>query len=950
MVPVMAQRAVALETSIYNELNSAWISGFYPGVVEKAIQLEKNYPQSSLVIDGNCKKGEALVYMEQYDSAIEELEKLIPVVKDNYDIYVKSEYFLAQAYEGIEEYNTALSHYLICTKLSSKKKTSPYYETSIYKAGLVYFSSGEFKNAITNFEYVVQNGQLYTVREYYNEAIQKLFVSYNNCSQYKKTVAVFDQLKKEDFPADVYYTLCIYNADAHRALNQNKEAYDDYCAVVESGYADLAIVALKKSYVLAGEKRIGVNPADVFSKTSETFKEEPGLVREFWIRLGIDEYNKKNYKGSAEFLKNALEVEGDSSREAAIVTLYQAKILIDEKKSFAAAEKLLEENTALLENDKYSVSDSWYSTLLCCKTNLNKWKEAETVFAKIQNPGVAEKYQLASHYYNNKEYKKTISALTDIVEKDKTSKNALCGRLYASALLNDNQVSKACKVYQVLYSNGVLTPNDKVEYAKGLFKIKAYKNSVALAQESKTVEGAYVAGLGLVNLKNWSAAKESFISYIKDKNKVSDFNVLAYFYKGYCEYCLEDYRNAYVSFVRFTTDGKTAAYKYIAEAYDLSSKAALQYGDYNQAAMQTENLVKFARTDKEKQDAVIYLCDIYCDSKKYDKAISLLEPYVNSKNDFTMTALFKEAQVYEKQEDLNSADRIYEKIYTEYPKGEYAQEAMYRSGELFYSHEDYASSQKRFNKYIYKYIDGKYFDAALFFCGDCDLKLGRLDECIMLNTNLLSKYPNGSYVYGANKNLLTAYYEQENYQKALEVARVLVKNYQEQAALDGVGTKLVQLEKIVSGTDRSVAEKQNEYEKAGKAGTYKGRKIGTELVKLYAADDSTMKDAVALAGDLLKAHKEDSKEELQIAAFNAEFLGDYYSRNLRKLDAGKKYLDAAQYYRGCDEADKAATCLYSAADAFAGEGQMGDAKEVVSLLQTLYPDSKQAKAAARLIK
>ena len=184
-----------------------------------------------------------------------------------------------------------------------------------------------------------------------------------------------------------------------------------------------------------------------------------------------------------------------------------------------------------------------------------------------------------------------------------------------------------------------------------------------------------------------------------------------------------------------------------------------------------------------------------------------------------MTALFKQAQVYEKQNNLTSADMIYEKIYTEYPKGEFAQEAMYRSGELFYSHEDYAGAQKRFNKYIYKYIDGKYFDAALFFCGDCDLKLGRYDECVMLNTNLLSKYPDGSYVYGANKNLLSAYYEQENFIKALEVARLLVKKYPEQAALDGVGSKLVQLEKIVSGTDRSVAEKLNEYEKAGKAGT-----------------------------------------------------------------------------------------------------------------------------------
>lgn len=944
-----AQKSVALETTIYNELNSAWTSRFYPGVVEKAFELEKNYPQSSLIIDGNCKKSEALYYMEQYDSAIKELEKLLPLVKNDSQLNARVHYFLARSYEGIQDYRNSLLNYVEAVKISSAKKIVPYYQQSIYKAGLVYFNIGEYQNAITNLEYVIRNGNEYSAIDF-NEAIQKLFVSYNNTKHYKKTTALFAQLKKDDFPSEVYYTLCIYNADAHRALNENKQAYDSYCLVVESGHTDLAIVALKKSYVLAGEKKIGVNPADVFSKATETFSQEPGLVREFWIRLGIDEYNKKNYKAAENYLDNALKVEGNNSKEAAMITLYQAKIKVDGNKDFAAAETLLQNSTAYLETDKYKVSDSWYSTLLSCKVNLGKYNQVEQIYSKIAKPGVAEKYQLSSYLYNKKDYKKILATLKEIVEADKACKYPLCGRLYATALLKENQISKACGIYERLYRNSLLLPMDKLEYSKGLFISRAYSKAKDIALESRTVEGFYVAGLCYVNLKEWKKANDNFIAYIKDKAKVTEFNVLAYFYKGYCEYCLEDYKNAYSSFVRFTTDGKTAAYKYVTEAYDLSSKAALQYGDYTQASNQIENLIKISMSENEKQEAVIYLCDIYCDAKKYGKAISLLEPYVNAKNDFTMTALFKQAQVYEKQDNLTSADMIYEKIYTEYPKGEFAQEAMYRSGELFYSHEDYAGAQKRFNKYIYKYIDGKYFDAALFFCGDCDLKLGRYDECVMLNTNLLSKYPDGSYVYGANKNLLSAYYEQENFIKALEVARLLVKKYPEQAALDGVGSKLVQLEKIVSGTDRSVAEKLNEYEKAGKAGTYKGRKVGTELVALYANNEATMDDAVILAQELLASHSEESKDELILAAKNAEFLGDYCSHRNRYKQAGKYYLDAAQYYRGCNESEKAATCLYTAADSYIGAEQTGDAKEVIALLQRLYPESKQAKAAARLLK
>lgn len=942
-----SQTTGALQTSIYNELVWAYNSDFFPGVIEKADLLQAQFPQSSFLIEANCKKGEAFFRIGQFENAITTFETLLPRVQDSKDLKLRTVYFLAQSYHQNGEYDKAVKQYFDCASLAKKNLDSPYYEQSLYKSAQVYFVQENYKSAKTNFEYVVSNGKKFSAEDY-NESVQKLCICYNNLGQYKKTIALAEKLNQDSFPPEVYFTIIVYSADALKAVNQNREAYENYCKVMESGIPDLAIIALKKAYVLAGEKNIGVNPADIFSKTTKTFSNEPGLVREFWLRLGIDEYNNKNYKVAEQYLKNGIAVENKAVyQEAAILTLYLAKINVDGYKDFAAAESLLENNVLQLELDRYNVLNSWYSTLLCCKVNLSKWDEVPVVYKKITNPAPKEMYQLGTYYYNKKQYQEVVSLFAPVAEKDSNSNYDQLDSLYASSLLHLNQIAKACKIYKTLYSNKKLNAQGMLEYSKALFLQKDYRNSCTIALESNTAEGNYVAGLSLVNMQGWKSAESCFVSYIKQSK---DFNPLAYFYKGYCEYCQEDYRNAYVSFVRFNADSKDSDYKYRKEAYELSAKAALQYGDYNQAILQTENLVKICMNDKEQQEAVIFLSDIYCDAKKCDKAIELLNPYVNAKNDFTVEALFKLAQVYEQKLDLASADKIYVKIYTDYPRSDFAQKAMYRSGEVFYSHEDYASAQIRLKNYIYKFSEGLYSDSALFFCGDCDLKLERFDECVMLNTTLLSKYPESSYVYSANKNLLAAYYEQEYFNKALEVAKVLVKQFPEQAASDGIGKKLIQLEKIVSGTDRSVAEKLNEYEKAGKYKTYAGRKLGFELVQLYSQDESTMTDAVALSKVLLANHKEDTKEDLQLAAMNAEFLADYYLSDSQEKLASENYIKAAEYYRGADKQDEAATCLYGAVVAFENINQTADAKEVLKLMQELYPDSKQTKAAARKIK
>ena len=216
----------------------------------------------------------------------------------------------------------------------------------------------------------------------------------------------------------------------------------------------------------------------------------------------------------------------------------------------------------------------------------------------------------------------------------------------------------------------------------------------------------------------------------------------------------------------------------------------------------------------------------------------------------------------------------------------------------------------------------------------------------MQTKNLISKYPKSVYTYGAYKNLLEAYYQNENYSDALSAAKYLIQNYNEQAVSDGITARASEIEKILNGTDRRIVEKETEYKKNGGVSARAGRKSGSELVKLYSAYGSS-DDAYALAVSLIE--RQVSAEEFAEAAENSEFAADYKAGKGESEKAAGYYLNAAEYYRAAGNSDGAAKCLYSAADSFVAAGLFGDATQTADLLIKLYPKTDYARVVKRLL-
>ena len=588
------------------------------------------------------------------------------------------------------------------------------------------------------------------------------------------------------------------------------------------------------------------------------------------------------------------------------------------------------------------LSDSYYSLLMRCYAFTDDASSSIECYEKIEKPGAKDALVAATILSRRNKVQAENLIAPFIADSD-------CAKLYARLLSANQKYEQAEAVYVQLGKNKKMDGDSYIEYAKVLYRLKKWEEALsALKGQTQHPLYSYLTGLCRYNLKSYITAYAYLDSYTTSKVSEPGYKKIAHFYKSVCEYKEGRYENAYADLSAYVKTYTTQD-EYLYRAYELGAKSALMQSDFKNAVFMARGMITSSQSVSQKQNAVIYCSEILTDSKDYDGAIKLLSEYTTEKSDFAVRCILATAKVYEKQGELAKADSSYQQIVRDYSGTAYAEDAAYRSGEIFYAAQSYKEAETRFTKYIYNYVNGKYSDAAYYFSGDCNMKNGELDKAIMQNTTLVSKYPDSIYSYGAYKNLLQAYYTQENYRDALSTARLLVRNYYEQARSDGISSKVLELERIVSGTDRTIVEKEGEYDRAGKTASKKGRAAGSELVQLYAQHDENAK-AFELAIELLNYQKDG--DEMYYAAQNADFAAGYYYNKGESQKAAEYYLKAAEYYRssGQDDDDKAAAALYSAVDSFMAAGLKGDAQVTANLLVELYPETKQGKKVMNLIK
>ena len=103
--------AAPLETdvSLFAELSSAYNSGFYPGAVQYAERLEKQFPDSAALGAALLIKGESLVRLNLFFEAENTLRAAQKSTETDTVLLNDCSYWLARAHEGLGNSTEALN-------------------------------------------------------------------------------------------------------------------------------------------------------------------------------------------------------------------------------------------------------------------------------------------------------------------------------------------------------------------------------------------------------------------------------------------------------------------------------------------------------------------------------------------------------------------------------------------------------------------------------------------------------------------------------------------------------------------------------------------------------------------------------------------------------------------------------------------------------------------------
>lgn len=936
------------DVSLFAELSSAFHSGFYPGAVQYAERLEKQFPDSASLGEALLIKGESLVHLNDFSEAEKTLltarihTETSPVLLNN------CSYWLGRACEGAGNSAEALDwYYQYCASAdassfsdsSAVSGKTEYYASAVYHTAGIFYGRGAYDKAVPFLEYVVENGEKFNVPSY-TDALFKLMDSYCQSGAQKKAVSLYTAVSKSDFftlQSDGYAAdaFMLYAGDAYLKDGAYKKAYELYCAVLQNGEKSLVPLALKKAYNVSSSHRaeVGAEPGEVLADAQKFLADSPELLGEFWTRLGADAYADGDYKKSLAYFDEA---EKNASVDLFLfAALYRAQIAAGkqpDEKSAARAEQMILKSRGILNEENQAVLQRESAILLCRYAAIQKhWDDVKKYAALVTPLDDDTREYLALAEYSTGQYDKAAVLLKGSYTN-----------LHALSFARQQDFKNAALVYAGIAEQRELTDEEHLNYAKVLLYSGRYRESQIEAARCRLSEANYVLGLAQFNTWSWPYAEKNFSLYLHSPEKKDEkFVSYAQFYLGYSQYRQGKTEQAYEALSDFVK--KYPGHELFWSAQIAAANAAIQNDEPEKAAVHAEAAVKTAVDTAQTEEAVLLSAEIYSDTGKYSQALAVLEPYTKRSDEFGMKSMYKTGQIYEKMSDLSMADETYKSLAQKFGGEKLSEEAIYRRGEMFFAAGQYDEAISRFNEYTKKYPAGSFVDAAWYFTAESYARTDNTERAILQNRALVKKFPDSTYLYSSCKNLIELYRSQGDYTEAIKYARFLIEKYGDQARNDGISEISSELEKLHSGKSEAIVQKENEFEKNGGENSTAGRITGTELVALYSSTAAFSRNAVVLAEKLLPLQKKNLQGESLYAAQNAQFLGKMYRRSERNKNAADLYLLAAEYFRMNSQDDDAASALYGAYDSFRAAGLSGDAEATAQTLRALYPDSRQAK-------
>ena len=262
------------------------------------------------------------------------------------------------------------------------------------------------------------------------------------------------------------------------------------------------------------------------------------------------------------------------------------------------------------------------------------------------------------------------------------------------------------------------------------------------------------------NLKEFAAAKPLFNEI--HQLSTGKYYIPANYYYGFISYYDKQYSEALLAFklVETLDEYKGVVPYYIAEIYYSQGKKeeALRYGE--------SVLTRKTQLYYDKQLRLL-IGQIYFEKKEYDKALPLLEAYVNSTDKVSKEILYELSFCYYTAGNTQKAIQGFKQLSNE--KDSMGQNSMYLLGDLYLKTGDKANARTAFQYSAFNSSNALQQKVSKFNYAKLSYELGYQNVALNEIKSYLQNYPNSEYDTEAKEMLVSLLARTNNFTDALSL-------------------------------------------------------------------------------------------------------------------------------------------------------------------------------------
>ena len=934
------------DRELFREAERRFESGDYELALDRYETLIQNYPVSQFVPDAQYRIAVSLYRTGRPEAALEQLERVQRRFRSTRFV----EY--VPFWQGVISYD--LGNYSEAVGYLREFQASGVTDAEARSQSYYYVSLAELARDDEASARIALESMLELAPQPEDEgyALTLLLSLYAKAGLSDELLAFTSRIRPSRLDERWRPHLVLYEAEAYFRAGELDAAIDRY-RESEDAPAELATLAFQRLFQLAQDDRIAEEPSDVLRRAEQTLAGRTDVLKEFWLRVGIDSYNQRRYDLAELYFRRIWDFRASEFIPAS-VPLYLSRLLDQRGDSQAALEVLVE------YLDIYGDESEERLRVLIALGNLQlrlgRNSEAVATLAIAfdeyeRGPYFAEAaYQYAFALRRSGRVPDALATIDAAFTAGRTGGIQADLLRLRSRVLRD--LGREADALQALFEYLPLRPEDAqaaLEYVNLLFGLDRYARVVdevpEIVSELRTrrtltpaVEGPllYVYGLALVNTRDYTEAAQAFqrvLDVIGTGEVAGGLRPYALYYRGWSAYRAGAYPAARQSFSMLL--GEYPSHSQAAQAAYLAGWSNFRLGDYPAAAEALARVGSY-RTSKELSiEASFLLGRVLAAEAAYQQAAATFRSlYLDHPlSDYADDAWFEYAEVQVALQNVEAAVTAFGELVSEYPASPLAELASFRRAEVLYERGRYDAAQEAFFSYRTSFPDGDRMDAALYWGGVTSEELGETAGALLLWERLISEYRESPFRADAMRSAASAHSERNDYRQALNLYTELQAAYPDAARAAGASRRIDELVLLINGLTEREAELVVTIETSGGAETGTGRQAILELARMTIYEDmATSTDAATVIPLLTEVS---SLQEVDPpAAAQALFLrGEYRYRQDELQQAADLYLQAAAV--GAADRDLAALSIYRAAVMYS---TLGRTAEFNALLERLEDD------------